>query len=52
MYLINGGKIEAIKRCSTITERKCLPEGPSRYGLLVIWITSVWICGVLLYLVN
>jgi len=25
MYLTTGGKILAIKRCSTITVRKCLP---------------------------
>jgi len=32
MYLTIGGEIEASKRCSTITARNCLPEGPIRSG--------------------
>jgi len=32
MYLTSGGKIQPIKRCSTVTVRKCLPKGPSRSG--------------------
>jgi hypothetical protein len=43
MYLKTGGKIAAIKRCSAITVRKCLPQRAK-----LIWITSIRISGVLL----
>ena len=33
LYVLdNWGKIYAIKRCSTFTLRKCLPQGPGRLG--------------------
>jgi hypothetical protein len=32
MYLKCGGKVKSIKRCSTSTVLKYLPERPSRYG--------------------
>jgi hypothetical protein len=46
------GKSEAIKRCSTIAVRKCLPERASRSGYLAIPMTSIRISGVLLYIYN
>jgi len=52
MYLTNGGKLQAIKRYSTVTVRKGLLEGPKRSGLLEIRITSVRISGILLYLIS
>jgi hypothetical protein len=50
MYLTIRGKYEATKRCGTITVRKCLPGGPSGSGQFAIRKTSVWISGILLYL--
>jgi len=34
IYLTTGEKLQALKRCSTVTVRKCLPEGPSRSGVI------------------
>ena len=48
MNLTNGEKFKS-KRCSTITVRKYLPEGPSQSGLLAVRITNVRMSGVLLY---
>ena len=47
MYLKIGWKLEAIKRCNTVTVRTSLLEGASRSGLLEIRITGSRISGVL-----